>query len=278
MRVARPSVPPCTVTCSRKTFRSPDLEPRRARPCGAWPAAPRRRRRRDGPRCRGPSDVGPRTTACGVKDAPVAPGRRPPRRWRRARRRRPPRARRAGRRRRVGCNLGASTHPSISRRGRRRSRAARRSRTASRRPSLALELPHVRAVVKDGDLEIEPVARRDRAAELRLVDAEEVHERARRVEGLARVGEDAADLRERLEDEHPRHDGPRREVPLEPGLAHGHALVADDALARHDVRHAVDQDERPPVRQDLQDAVDLDASVGRFHASSASAGSRHRAR
>ena len=54
------------------------------------------------------------------------------------------------------------------------------------------------------DLEIEAVARRHGAAELRLVDAEEVHERARGVERLARVGEDAADLRERLDDEHAR--------------------------------------------------------------------------
>ena len=99
---------------------------------------------------------------------------------------------------------------------------------------------------------------RDRTPELRLVDSEEVHQRARGVERLGRVGEDAADLRERLEDEHSGHDRPRREVPLKPRLSHRHALVADDPLARHHLRHTVHQHERPPLRQDLQDAVDFD--------------------
>ena len=64
----------------------------------------------------------------------------------------------------------------------------------------ALELPDVGAVMEDRHVEVEAVTRDDRAAELRLVDPEEVHERALRVERLARVGEQAPYLRERLQD------------------------------------------------------------------------------
>src|ERR1700687_2516371 len=71
---------------------------------------------------------------------------------------------------------------------------ARAERAVDRR--LAAKLPYVRAVVGDRDFEIQPIAGRDDPTELRLVDAEEVHERARRVERLGRVGKDPPDLRE----------------------------------------------------------------------------------
>src|SRR5258708_39487425 len=103
----------------------------------------------------------------------------------------------------------------------------------------AAELPDVRAVMQDGYLEIEPVSRGDRPAELRLVDAEEVHERVRRVERLARVREDSADLRERLDDEHARHDGAGGEGPPQPPLAPPYAPWTHHSLARPPPRPAL---------------------------------------
>ena len=44
-------------------------------------------------------------------------------------------------------------------------------------------------------MQVQLVARHDRPAELRFVDAEEIEKAGRLVERLARVGEDAADLR-----------------------------------------------------------------------------------
>ena len=204
IRVARPSVPPCTVTCSRKTLSLADLERAPGRPRGAWPAARRRRRRTGARRCARPSDGRPAHDGVRVKHAARRRATRRPRRSRTDRRRRPARARRARSTMAVGCTRGASRHR-LSRRGRRRSRAARAARRACRRrtPRRGTSTRWcggARSVTSRSSRS----PGRDRAAELRLVDAEEVHERARRVEGLARVREDAADLRERLEDEHAR--------------------------------------------------------------------------
>jgi hypothetical protein len=124
----------------------------------------------------------------------------------------------------------------------------------------------VRAVAPPRDFEIEPIAGRDRTAELRLVDAQKVHERIGGVERLGCVREDAAYLRERFENEHPGHDRPQREVALKPWFSHAHALVPGDALARHDLRNAIDQNERPSMRQNLQDAINLERGAG-FHPS-----------
>src|SRR5688572_7728816 len=120
------------------------------------------------------------------------------------------------------------------------------------------ELPHVRAVVDDAHLEIESISRNDGPPELRFVDPEEVEKARRFVEGLARVREDAADLRERFDDEDAGHDRILREMTLEPGLVHAHALVAADLLVRDDVGHAIDEHERPAMREDLEDLLDVE--------------------
>src|SRR5580658_5412315 len=81
---------------------------------------------------------------------------------------------------------------------------------------LSLQLPDICPVVNDRDFEVKPIPGSDRAAELGLVDAEEIHERIACVEGLAGVGENASDLCERLEDQDAGQDGASREVPEEP--------------------------------------------------------------
>src|ERR1700733_9615603 len=101
--------------------------------------------------------------------------------------------------------------------------ALRAKRTVDGR--LAFELPHVRPMMDDRDLEVETIAGGDRTAKLRLVDTQEVHERASGVEGLAGVREDPAELRQRLEDEDAGHDRASRKVAEEPRLVHRDALV-----------------------------------------------------
>ena len=126
----------------------------------------------------------------------------------------------------------------------------------------AFELPDVGPMVQHAHLEIETVPRRDGPAELRRVDAEEVHERIGRVERITRVREETADLRERLEDQDAGHDGAPREMPEEPRLVHRDAFVPANALVRHDLRDPVDQHEGPAVRQDLEDPLDVDGGAG----------------
>ena len=117
----------------------------------------------------------------------------------RARARRRRRRRRAAptrRHRRRASRCGPTMARRMNRGGTRQSRlrgsvddrraAARLARTACRRRSLRRELPHVRAVVHDLDVQIEPVARHDRVAELRFVDAEKIHEARLGIEGLGR--------------------------------------------------------------------------------------------
>ena len=102
------------------------------------------------------------------------------------------------------------------------------------------------------ELETQLVAGQHRAAELRLVDADEVHELPLRI--VDRVEEQhAAGLRHRLDDEHRRHDRMAREVALEERLVDGDVLDADDALALLELEDAVHEQERIAVRHDLHD-------------------------
>ncbi len=114
-------------------------------------------------------------------------------------------------------------------------------------------------MVHDLAVQVEPITWHHGVAELRLVDAQEEHEIRRRVEGLGGVSEDAADLREGLEDEHARHDGAMGEVSLKPGLVVRHALVATYALVRDDLIHPVDHHEWESVGKDLKDSVNVQA-------------------
>jgi len=67
-----------------------------------------------------------------------------------------------------------------------------------------------------------------------------------------------AGLRQRLDDQHAGHHRIMREMALEVGLVHGHALDADDRLAGLVLLAAIDQQERKAVRDPGQDLGDID--------------------
>ena len=94
-----------------------------------------------------------------------------------------------------------------------------------------------------------------RPAEPRAVDRHEVGDLARRLlsAGMDLHGEERGGLGERLEDEHARHHRLAREVPEEERLVHGDALPAHEPLARLEEDHAVDEQERRPVRDEPLD-------------------------
>ena len=90
------------------------------------------------------------------------------------------------------------------------------------------------------------------------VDAREVEERPVAFLRLQRhEGEDRAGLRQRLDDQHARHHRMAREVAHEERLVDRDVLQRDDALARHELEHAVDEDDRIAVRQLPHDLLDV---------------------
>ena len=123
---------------------------------------------------------------------------------------------------------------------------------------LATELPDVGSVVNHLDEEVEAISRHDGVAEFRFVDAQEVHQTIRRVEGIGSICEYAADLGQGFDDEYARHDRSIGEMTLKPRLVVRHHFVPVDADSRHDIGNPVDQHEREPVREDLQDSSDVE--------------------
>jgi len=121
----------------------------------------------------------------------------------------------------------------------------------------AAQFPDVGAVLNHLDVEIEPVAGGDRVAKLGFVDAQEVHQAGGRIEGLGGIGQDAADLCQGFDDQNARHDRAMRKMSLTPGLVGAHHLVAANALAGHDVRHAIDHHEWIAMRQKTQQPLDV---------------------
>src|SRR5947209_6772657 len=80
------------------------------------------------------------------------------------------------------------------------------------------ELAHAGALLDEFDLELEQHARLDGRTELRAVDGHEIDELAGSGEAERFDGENARGLGERLDDQHARHDRPRREMALEEGF------------------------------------------------------------
>ena len=87
------------------------------------------------------------------------------------------------------------------------------------------------------------------AAEPHAVDAAEQRELA----GVARLEQhrDGADLGERLDHQHAGQRRPAREVPGEERLVAGEVPAAGGRLAGHDLDELVDEEERRPVREDV---------------------------
>ena len=76
-----------------------------------------------------------------------------------------------------------------------------------------------------------------------------------------RRDQDASSLGHRLDDEDAWHDRPSWPVPLKEWLVGAHILDRHDGLAGLNFEHAIDQQERVTVRQDIEDAANIDRSV-----------------
>ena len=112
----------------------------------------------------------------------------------------------------------------------------------------ALDRPHE---------DIQLVARNDRLAEARFINAHEKDDLAFDVE-IFRIGrESGGRLRHRLDNEDARHDRLLWKVALEKLVAIAHAFDADRAFTSFDVDQLVDQQERVAMRQKLHDFVDV---------------------
>src|SRR5690606_904833 len=137
----------------------------------------------------------------------------------------------------------------------------------------AAVLGHVADLALDRDLEVEAVAGDHHARELGVVDLDQVRQPAFRAAPAGELGEDAAGLGQRLDHQHARHHRLVREVALEERLVGADVLVAEHALARFELDHAVDQQERIAVRQHPPDFGDVDRhGHGCGHQSSLSRG------
>src|SRR3990167_4997372 len=111
----------------------------------------------------------------------------------------------------------------------------------------------------EAGLQDQLVARLDHALEAGAVDADEVPHRAlvgllaHRLEGQQRGG-----LRQRLEHQHTRHHRPVRKVAHEERLVDGDVFQRLDAQVLLELEHTIDQQDRIAVRQQLEDAVNVE--------------------
>ena len=120
------------------------------------------------------------------------------------------------------------------------------------------ELPDAAQRALQRRLQDQLVAGLDRAAEARLVDADEVQRALLvRVHAGGDEGEDARGLRQRFEDHHARHHRPMREVAREERLVDRDVLERADRLARHALEHAIHQQEGIAMRQPAHHLVDV---------------------
>src|SRR5271166_4185964 len=78
----------------------------------------------------------------------------------------------------------------------------------------ALELPDIAAMTLLGDVHIEPVAGKHRTPKPGIVDTHEIDQLAFRFGAQRMDYQDRGGLRHRLDDQHSRHHGPRREMAL----------------------------------------------------------------
>src|SRR5690554_141528 len=116
---------------------------------------------------------------------------------------------------------------------------------------------HVADLAPDRHFQVQPVAGHDHAREPGLVHLDQVGNAPGQVLRPAQVAEDAAGLRDRLDHQHARHHRLPGEVTLEERLVATDVLVAQHPLARLRLDHAVDQQERIAVGQQLPDGVDV---------------------
>ena len=116
------------------------------------------------------------------------------------------------------------------------------------------------AQLLDGHLEAQRVAGQDRALEAAVVDAGEEAELAAVLVGSDRTAT-ARGLGQRLDHEHTGHDRATGEVTGELRLVGGDLLDRHRALAGLELDHAVDEQERIPMRNDPHDVGRLERQL-----------------
>ena len=121
-----------------------------------------------------------------------------------------------------------------------------------------VEPPEVSAPLDELDAQHELIARPHRLLEARLLDTDEIENPDAFFRRSGFVREHSARLGQRFDDQHARHHGVAGEVPLEVRLVRADVLHGDDRLARHDVEHTVDHQERIAMRQALEDPIDVE--------------------
>src|SRR5690606_13563409 len=124
------------------------------------------------------------------------------------------------------------------------------------------ELAHAGALLDEFDLEVEQHARLDRRTELRALDRHEIDELAGAGEAERFDREYAGCLRQRLDDQHARHDRPAREMALEETLVDRHRLGGDDPFADDELLDAIDEEHRIAVRQRRHHPPDVERADG----------------
>src|SRR5580692_8308497 len=100
-------------------------------------------------------------------------------------------------------------------------------------------------------MNMEDLAGNYRPAELRLVDTHEVDQFALRFRTQGLYHQHRGGLRHRLDNQHPRHYRPRREVPPEIIFVTGYVLDPHRALVGDDADNTIDHQKRIAVRDHL---------------------------
>lgn len=118
----------------------------------------------------------------------------------------------------------------------------------------AAALAHIAASLPDFDFELQLIAGHDLLSETRFVDA---HEQGNQIALLPIAHQNRRGLREGFDDEHARHHGIAREMPLEERLIRRHIFVRDQPLAGDQLGHAIHQQKGIAVRKDFLDVLSV---------------------
>ena len=122
---------------------------------------------------------------------------------------------------------------------------------------LALQSPSRAAEGQNIDLDAQLIARGDGAAEARALDA---GENQQLVIALGDFGEEkgGASLGHSLDDQNARHNRIAREVPHEKRFVDRNVLDGNDAFGAHQLKYAIDQQQRITMRQNLENSTDVE--------------------
>ena len=107
------------------------------------------------------------------------------------------------------------------------------------------------------------IARHHRTPEPCLLDSRKHHQHLVAIRNL-RQQQQPASLRNRLHDQHARHDRLLRKVSLKKWFRDRHILQRNDPLHAHQFQHAIDQQKREAMRQNLEDVANFHAGFHRL--------------